>query len=111
MCRRRLRSRDTGAEPMAAQHHGRYAALDGGPGRALVSADTLTGGRVALSDALSPGKIRLHAGPVPADQGERLESACRHRSFLPLLLPLYDPLAMRVAADHILGESESEIGV
>jgi len=35
----------------------------------------------------------------------------RYRYFLPLLLPLYYPLAMRVATDHILGKSESKIGV
>src|SRR5207244_7312303 len=35
----------------------------------------------------------------------------RYRSFMPLLLPLYHPLAMRVASDHILRKSEGKIWV
>ena len=31
--------------------------------------------------------------------------------FLPLLLPLYYPHAMRIATDHILGKSETKIWV
>jgi len=34
-----------------------------------------------------------------------------YRSFLPLLLALHYPLAMRIATDHILGKSESKVGV
>ena len=35
----------------------------------------------------------------------------RHRSVLLLLLPLYYPLAMRIAANHVLGKREGKIWV
>ena len=45
--------RDAGADPMAAQHHGRHPARGRRLGRTLVSADPLTGGSAALSDSLT----------------------------------------------------------
>jgi len=46
-------------------------------------------------------------------QSQRSPGICvnANGSFSPLLLPLYNPLAMRVAMEHVLGEFEGKIGV
>ena len=61
--------------------------------------------------------LRFHAslGKLVLTKGDPERSPLNlqrpYRTFLPLLLPLYYPLAMRIATDHILGKSESKIGV
>src|ERR1035437_8372269 len=71
------------------------AAASGGPGAEIAGPSG--------SDAVV---VRAHTQrATPTGRPGTYKNRCRY--FLPLLLPLDYPLAMRIAEDHILGKSET----